>query len=64
MADYSTLRQEAKELYGQLGIMRISGHIGVRGSRATSIDEVADENLPTVIWDMKLLREKLGIKSN
>lgn len=64
MTDYSELRQKAKELYEQLGIMRISGHVGVGGSRATSIDEVADENLPTVIGDMKLLREQLGIKSN
>jgi hypothetical protein len=61
--DYSSLRQEARELYTPLGIKCMSNHMGVDGSRARNIARVADKHLPTVIGDLEDIAKRMGLKN-
>ena len=61
MTNYSKLRQKTEDLYEQIGKPTMSNHFGAKRTNATSIEDVADGNLLTVIGDMKLYKQQLGL---
>lgn len=58
--NYSELKKrKAYNLMKECGAVSISGRLGRGDKCVRSIGEVANQNLPTVINDLKSLRERL-----